>query len=478
MKRNLSLDTDAYKISHPMLMPFGVTNAYAYKEARTGAKYKFTSWIGLDPVIQENLLTVPTDEDLEESLDYTNSIFGTPDYFSHEIWKKVQKLGYVPIEIKAIPEGTNVPISNALFTYESTKEFFAPVANSIESLLMHSWYPTTVATRSKRIKERLRPLFEQTGSVDTLERRVYDFGLRGATCYEAAVLGGMGHLLHFNGSDNVPANRHINTFYGKGHRRAISIAATEHSVALAFGPGEGEFEYLKHVLTTVPLNMWAAAVIDTYDSRNFMHTVVSRPEIVALIKQRAEAGGGIVFRPDSGTPIEQVEMVFEALAGLFGYSHNNKSYKILKYNVACIQGDGMNEDTIIQLYKDIIKNKWSADNLTVGSGGGLLQVDTNRDTQRFAIKPSAGVINGVARNYQKTPMSDPTKSSKTGRFKVIPLLGGNMMTISSVNDTPQQFNGYADNLKTVFKDGVHTPNNFKDMIERSNMPFPIELYDL
>lgn len=478
MKRNLCLDTDVYKLSHPLAMPKGVTAAYAYSEARAGAKYPFTNWIGLDPIIQDNLMTVPTKADIEEGMDYANATFGTPDYFAVDIWKRVQKLGYIPLEIKAIPEGTNVPVSNALFTYETTEKFFAPVANSVETVLMHSWYPTTISTRCKVIKERLRPLFEQAGTVESLESRVYDFGSRGVTWYDSAAIGGIAHQVHFSGSDNLIAARHTNTYYGNNYRRIKSIWATEHSVALAFGPGEGEYLYLKHQLETVPLNMWFANVIDTYDSRNYMHNIVSRPDLVEMIKKRAEAGGGVVFRPDSGVPQEQVEMVLEALAGIFGYSHNNKGYKILKYNVACIQGDGMNEETIIDLYKGIIANKWSPDMLTVGSGGGLLQVDANRDTQRFAIKPSWGIINGEERNYQKAPKSDMSKASKTGKLKVIPLLNGNMSTISSTMDDAAQFKGYVDNLKTVFKNGVHTRNEFKDMIERSNRPFPTEYYGI
>lgn len=478
MKRNLCLDTDAYKIGHWKAMPNCYTKHYAYDESRNGGKYKFTSWIGLDPVIQDNFLTVPSNGDLSEGLDYTNSVFGTPDYFAHDIWKQVQTLGYIPLHIKALPEGMNVPVSNALFTYESTADFFAPVANSLETLMMHPWYPTTVSTRDKRIKERLRPLVEKSGTIEMLELMLYDFGARGATGYEAAAIGGMAHLMHFQGSDNLLANRHINTYYGSGFRRAKSIWATEHSVALAFGPDEGEYLYLKHQLETCPIHLPFANVIDTYDSFNYMHKIVNRPDIIELIKRRAAAGGATVFRPDSGVPLQQVEMVFEALAGIFGYQHNTKGYKVLNHGVRCIQGDGMNEDTIIELYEAIIANNWSSDNLFVGSGGGLLQVDVNRDTQRFAIKPSYGVIDGIKKNFQKVPKSDMSKASKTGELKVIPLLGGNMMTISSVNDTPQQFNGYADNLKTVFKDGVHTPNNFKDMIERSNMAFPIEFYDL
>ena len=471
MRRNITIDTDYYKLTQHLGYPSGYTKVGGYGEDRVGAKYPFTSWFGNDMVIQDNFLTVPTNADIEEGRENAFLTFGTDKYFNAEVWKKVQKKGYIPVEIKALPEGMNVPVGNALFTYESTEKWFAKTTSALETLQMHSWYPSFISTRAKVIKERIRPLFEQTGTPELLEYVINDFGARGATWYDSAAVGGMAVLIHTRGSDNAIANRLLSDYYGfKG--RAQSIYATEHSQALSFGPGEGEYRYVKHQLRSAPLNMKVAMVIDTYDSRNFMLNVVSDPEIVQLIKDRAQAGGATIFRPDSGVPIEQVEMVLEALAGIFGYTHNAKGYKVLRHSVSCIQGDGMTEDSIYQLYVDIIKNKWSADNLFVGSGGGLLQVDANRDQQRRAIKPSWGIIDDLEVNFQKKPQSDLSKLSKTGHLKVIPALNGGMMTISSVDNTSATFTGYVDLLRTVYKNGeVYNKNNFKDIIERSNMPF-------
>lgn len=471
MLRNICNDKDAYKDPHHLCMKPGMTHNEGYGEHRKGAKYAFTNWFGMDIIIQDNFLTVPSLADIEEAKEESFMTFGQ-QYFNEEVWLKVRKLGYIPMEIKALPEGLNVPVGNALFTYQSTEPWFASTLPSLETLLMHSWYPSTISTRTKVIKESIRPLVEKSGSIELLEFLINDFGARGTTWYDSAAVGGMAVLIHGQGSDNMIASRHIKNYYGyKG--RAKSIWATEHSVALSFGPGAGEKEYLKHQLTNAPKDATIAVVIDTYDSRKFMFEVVADAEIVALIKGRSEAGGNTVFRPDSGIPIEQVEMVFDALTGIFGYTHNAKGYKILKYGVRCIQGDGMNEESIFNLYSDIIKNRWSTDNLFVGSGGGLLQVDANRDTQRAAIKPSFGIINGIDVNFQKNPKSDPSKASKTGRLKVIEQYGNQMQTISSVNLSKYDFGSASDLLRTVYKNGeMFNKNNFSEIIERSNRPLP------
>lgn len=469
MENNLLCTSDAYKFGHPLAMPKGFTKNYAYGETRIGNKYTVTNYFGLKPIVKDLFLKVPTNADIEEAKEDSFSTFGQ-NYFQEEIWRKVQKLGYIPVNIMSLPEGLNVPTSIPLFTYESTEDWFAPAVNSIETALMKFWYPTAVSSRSANIKRRLIPIVEKSGTMANLEFMVTDFGARGTGSERNTELGGAAHMIHFQGSDNMAANRFIHHYYGL-QGRAKSVYATEHSVALAYGPGKGEVEYLKHQLNAVPLNATLAVVIDTYDSNNFMLNVVSDSEIVELIKARSAAGGSTTFRPDSGVPAEQVEMVLSTLAGIFGYSLNSKHYKVLNYNVRCIQGDGMNEDSIISLYEGILANKWSSDNLFVGSGGGLLTVGIDRDTQRVAIKPSFGIIDGIEYNFQKTPKSDPSKTSKTGRLKVHPGLNGNMSTISSANETPWQFKSFADLLKPLLINGeLVNDDNFKDIIERSNQP--------
>lgn len=476
MRRNLITDKDAYKFIHHLALNPGLTHQYVYGESRIGSKFPVVTFFGLDVIIKQNFMNAPSIGDIEEADQESFSTFGI-DYFNmkgkdglsaRDVWTKVNKLGYIPMEIKAAPEGSIVPIDNVLFTSESTKDWFAKTINNLETLKMHAWYPTTISSRFKYIKESVYPLVEMTGTVELIDFMINDFGARGATWYDSAAMGGMACLVHGQGSDNNIASRQIKDFYGL-QGRAKSVWATEHSVALSFGPGEGEYNYLWHQLENTPKNAIVSIVIDTYDTRNFMYNVVGHEKSIRLIKERAEAGGRVVFRPDSGIPEDQIDIVFDALTAHFGYSLNAKGYKVLDHSVGAIQGDGMNEVSIVELYKHIVKNRWSTDNLVVGSGGGLLQVDANRDTQRFAIKPSMGIINGEEVLFQKNPKTDTTKKSKAGKLKLHPTLDGGFQTFSSATTEAPAFSSYVDSLQTVFKNGEYLgDNHFSKIIERAS----------
>lgn len=465
MRRNTAADTDAYKQHHASAIHPGLEVQSTYGECRLGARYPETCYLGTDIIIQDNFLTVPTKADIQEAREQFVDINGY-DRFDVETWEKVRNLGYYPMHIKSVAEGSVVGVGNVLFTAKSTEPWFCKTLNSLEPLMMHFWYPTTVSTRSMNIKKRLIPLVAKSGTIDNLPFMVVDFGLRGASSFESAVIGGIGHLVHFQSSDNNPASRLINDYYGyKG--RSKSIFATEHSVALSFGPGQGEFDYVNHCLDQGEAfpDKPMALVIDTYDALGFVTNVIGSAEIQKRIKERP---GRVILRPDSGDPKTIVEQVLERLLAIFGFSINDKGYKVLDHNVGVIQGDGMNEDSIIELYEYIISNRWSSDNLAVGSGGGLLQENITRDTQRVAIKPSVGIINGEEVMFKKSPKTDLTKSSKSGELKLYPNYDGTFTTFSSVNDTKAQFASYDDALTTSYLNGEFTGNNFKDVIERAN----------
>jgi nicotinamide phosphoribosyltransferase len=451
MKKNLILDTDAYKPTQHLQYPSGITRMYDYGESRIGSKYPLVSFFGMSMIVKDHFLQTITNEMIEEAAEQCYLTFGTDKYFNRKAWEKVRDLGYLPIKITAVPEGTKVPVSNVLFDIESTQDWFATTLSCLETVLMHVWYPTTIATRSMYIKENLIPLIQQSGSMGNLPFMVNDFGARGATGHEAAGRGGAGHLLHFDGSDNMIASRALKDYYGiKG--KGKSIWATEHSVATSFGTeGRGEIDYLKHQLTECPQDMMFANVIDTKNAFNYLKNVVSHEEILPLIKARQAQ---TIFRPDSGEIELGMEKSLEIFTDIFGFKVNDKGYKVLNNNVSFIQGDGMNENTIIDLYKFILKNRWSTDNLATGSGGGLLQVDANRDTQRFAIKASQIDINEETRNLIKNPSTDTTKGSKPGKLKLHPVGKNSFMTLSSAKETPAMFNGYVDAKVTVLENGV------------------------
>jgi nicotinamide phosphoribosyltransferase len=456
MIENLIIATDAYKLTHHLQYPADLTKLYSYAEARVGGRFETVSWFGLQAIVADHLLQPITTEMIDEAQKLSALTFGTDTYFNREVWEKVRDLGYLPIRIKALPEGLQVPAGVPLFTLESTQPWFATTLNALETVLMHVWYPTTIATNSHAIKTDLKPLYEKSGNVDNLSLAVNDFGLRGATSLISGARAGAAHLLHFRGSDNLAASQYIADHYQEAGR-ALSVWATEHSVATSYGPGEGEINYVQTQLDRSDDDAILSIVIDSYDALGFVPNVIADPRILPQIKQRA---GRVVLRPDSGDPIEMDLAILEQLDAVFGHTINDKGYKVLNDNVGIIQGDGMKRETIAGLYEAILAAGWSADNVVVGSGGGLLQQGFTRDTQRFAIKASYAEIAGQPVLIQKQPKTDSSKRSKAGRFKVIYNEQGILTTV------PLEEAG-EDILRILYEDGVFSPESFATIVQRA-----------
>lgn len=452
---NPIIATDAYKFTHHLQYPNDLNKIYSYGEARIGSRFDQISWFGLQMIVQSLVETKMTKEMVDEAEEISYLTFGTKKFFNRKTWDKVVEIGYLPVEIKELPEGMVVPVSTPLFTIESTEDWFANTMNALEVFLMHVWYPMTIATNSMYIKNDLIPLFEKSGTVAGIDLAVNDFGLRGATSLESGARGGAGHLLHFRGSDNLAASKIIADVYGeKG--RALSVWATEHSVATSYGPDRGEFDYVNAQLDRAGDENIVSIVIDSYDSINFIKNVIGSEMIKERIIKRE---GRVVLRPDSGDPKAVDVEVLNSLGEIFGTTLNQKGYKILNHNVGVIQGDGMKRETIKELYQHIIKLGWSADNLVVGSGGGLLQEGFTRDTERFAVKASYAEFAGVPRDLQKHPKQDLTKSSKTGRFKIV-YENGQIIT-KHIEDEG------VDLMRVLYRNGEFFPDDFKSILNRT-----------
>lgn len=466
MRKNITINTDYYKITHHLQRPQGLNKLISYGEARKGGKYPIINFFGLQPIIMDEFTRVPTKEEIQEGYDESFLTSGNTSFFPKDVWEKVMELGYLPLRIKSAPEGTWIEEGNVLFTIESTEPWFANMVSHFEDSLMHFWKPTCVSTRSGLIKKAISPYFEKTSDVGefVLPVAVNDFGLRGASSYDDAVISGMAHLVHFRGSDNMPASMNIKDYY-KHQGRALSVWATEHSVATVYGSGQGEFDYTKAQLERSNPKDIISIVIDSYDSDNYIQNVIGSEEIKNIIINRP---GRVVFRPDSGVPVKNAVKYSEMISSIFGLGYNTKGYKTISNNVGLIQGDGMDENSIPALYDEYTKFGWAADNIITGSGGGLLVEGLTRDTIRAAIKASYAEIDGKPVNVQKSPKTDMTKASKSGILKLHRVGKSSFTTIESSKETPQQFNGYVDSMRVVFENGNVFSDTFDNIIERSN----------
>lgn len=409
MSENLILLTDSYKFSHWNQYPKGTQHVYSYLESR-GGQWEETVFFGLQYILQKYLTKPITAQDIDEAEEFSKAHFGNDRQFNRAGWERILNVhgGLLPVRIKAVPEGTVVNVKNVLMTIENTDPELPWLTNYLETLLLQVWYPTTVATLSREYKKLIAASLEKTGDIAGLPFKLHDFGFRGASSVEAAALGGAAHLVNFMGSDTVEGILMLRKHYGAA-MAGFSIPATEHSTITSWGQAH-EVDAFRNLLEQNPTGL-VACVSDSYDIIHACRQLWGR-ELKDLVLSRQ---GTLVVRPDSGEPDLMVIAVLKALGEAFGYTYNEKKFKVLPPQVRVIYGDGIDLDMLPKILYSMRQDGWSTDNVAFGCGGALLQ-KVNRDTQRFAIKCSNVVIDGKDQVVFKNPVSDPGKASKKGRL--------------------------------------------------------------
>ncbi len=406
--------TDSYKLTHWRQYPPGTEKVYSYIESR-GGMFSDLVFFGLQYYLKRYMEDVVfTREDVEEAEELSRQHFGHDGYFNRQGWLDLLEThgGRLPLEIKAVAEGTVVPISNVLATVENTDPRFPWLTNYMETLLLKVWYPITVATLSREIKRVFLFHLERTGEPSGIPFKLHDFGYRGVTSEETAAIGAAAHLINFQGTDTLAGIRLLQQFYGASAMPGFSVPAAEHSTITAWGR-EHESDAYRNMLEQFPEGV-VACVSDSYDVFNACEHIWGK-ELRSQVLQR---NGVLVIRPDSGDPKTVVLRVLEILGAKFGYQINSKGYKVLVPQVRVIQGDGVNYWTIQDVLTAITRAGWSADNVNFGMGGALLQ-QVNRDTQRFAFKSSNVTVRGQSHAVWKEPITDEGKGQKRGRLALV-----------------------------------------------------------
>jgi nicotinamide phosphoribosyltransferase len=414
MKSNIILNTDSYKASHWLQYPPGTEYVYSYIESR-GGLHDATVFFGLQAFIKEYLVGAAfTQEDIDEAEEFFKA-HGEP--FNREGWQYILDWheGELPVRIEALPEGMVVPVGTPLVTIVNTDPKCFWLTSYLETALLRAvWYPTTVATISHHIKQIIKRELEDTGDVSGLPFKLHDFGARGVSSNESAALGGMAHLVNFQGSDTVQGVIAANRYYNE-KMAAFSIPAAEHSTITTWGKTtEGETAaYANMVAKYGKPGSIFAVVSDSYDIYKACEHIWGE----ALKQQVVDSGATLVVRPDSGDPVAVTLRCIQILDEKFGHTVNDKGFKVLN-NVRLIQGDGVNPSSIEAILMNFKAHGYSADNIAFGMGGALLQ-HMNRDTQEFAMKASAIMVNGEWRDVSKNPIGQSSKKSKGGRFTVL-----------------------------------------------------------
>jgi nicotinic acid phosphoribosyltransferase len=322
--------TDSYKASHYLMYP-PAKKMMAYGEFRgpfekdkTDTRFVF---YGIRHALESIVLTPWTMETIElAGKFFATHNAGASDFpFPRDLLTRVveEHDGYLPVKIEALPEGT---VANARVpVYQITAEGdFARLVTFLETILTQVWYPTCVATLSRRAKELIRAAFETSVDADgfaALDSRLHDFGFRGCSSVEQSVIGGTAHLLNFTGTDTMSAAYHAQYALNEGRPVGFSIPATEHSVMTAW---PSEEDAIRNMIDRFggPGKVFSI-VMDSYDYERAIFEILPR-----VAEHHLAKGGVFVIRPDSGDPIQCVLQALDACEKAFGATVNAKGYKV------------------------------------------------------------------------------------------------------------------------------------------------------
>lgn len=413
----IAVHTDSYKQTHPFMYE-DAQHMAAYLEARGpfgGGDDRRLVHYGVQYLVERWLQRRWTLDDVERAAKFYRTFNAgfTPHPFPRELFERfvTENDGWFPVRVRALRDGTVIHARTPQVVLE-TEGDYARLCTWIEPLVLQSvWYMSTVATLSRRVVSDIRDAFERSADADAawkLDSRFHDFGFRGCTCAEQAIMGGAAHLLSSRGTDTSPAAYYVQHHLNGGAPVASSIPASEHSVMTSF---DDEADALRKIARLYADGVFAT-VADSYDYQHFLDALV--PQVVNEVRSR---GGFHVVRPDSGDPVACVVAGLHALERAYGADLNGKGYKVLR-GAGVIQGDGIDPTVVRAILNATLEAGFSAENVAFGMGAGLLQ-KVNRDVLKYAMKLSHVTdVDGRERNVMKLPQTDPSKASFPGRFHV------------------------------------------------------------
>lgn len=484
-----SLLCDFYKVSHREQYPEGTEFVYSTWTPRSN---KYAPWAKgvvtfggqgfikkyLIDYFQENFFDVPLTKVIEEYSHYIKYALGVANPSTTHI-EELWNLGYLPLEIKSLPEGSIVPPRCPMITVQNTESRFFWITNFIETLFSCSmWQASTSATIAKEYYDTLSAGAEFTGgSLDFVKFQGHDFSMRGMGSLESAAVSGAGHLLSFFGTDTIPAIGYLEDYYYadiENNLVGTSIPATEHSVMCAGGEGRDEYSTYERLITKVYPSGFVSIVSDTWDLWSCICDIIT-----PLRDKILEREGKVVIRPDSGDPVEilcgipklylqrashgyidkrtgkavrkeEVDGLVETLYKIFGGTTNEKGFIELDPHIGCIYGDSITLDRCLEICEQLADKGFATTNVVLGIGSYTYQYNT-RDTFGFAFKSTAVVINGEEKMIFKNPKTDDgTKKSNRGAVAVLKNSEGKYYCIDglSIGDVVS-----GNQLETVFYNG-------------------------
>ena len=383
-----------------------------------------------------------------------------PDAIAVDHIEALYDLGYLPMKIKALPEGSRVPVGVPVLTVVNTHPDFFWLTNYIESVIScYLWKPMTSATTAFEYKRLLTQYAFNTGTaLDLVPFQAHDFSFRGLSSLQDAAVSGAAHLTAFRGTDTVPAIDMVEDYYGADAAKdpvGFSVPATEHSV-MCMGMEDGELGTFKRLINEIYPAGIVSIVSDTWD---FWQVVT---EFLNILKHDILARDGkVVIRPDSGDPVKIIcgdddapvssaehKGAIQCLWDIFGGTETETGHKLLDEHIGLIYGDSITLERARQIMQGLDAKGFASGNVVLGIGSYAYQYVT-RDNHGFAMKATSGVVNGERRDIFKDPKTDSgDKKSAKGLLRVEK--EGNYYVLYDQQTVEQEEQGA---FEVVFEDG-------------------------
>lgn len=470
MKYIPTLLCDFYKVSHREQYPTGTEKVYSTWTPRTSRLEGITEVVALGfqefvdnfliGFFNENFFARSKSEVVAEYTRYIKCTLGVQQPHTAHI-EYLHDLGYLPLLVKALPEGTKTPLKVPMLTIESTDKNCFWLTNYLESLgSCELWQTSTSATLADDYFKMLTAYaLETVGDASFVPFQGHDFSMRGMSSLASATKSGFGHLAAgFVGTDTIPAIMFAEQYYGANIEKELvgtSIPATEHSVQCAYGD---DYEYLRRMITEVYPNGLVSIVSDGYDFWDVIGRVVPLLKSEILARKGGPVGDKVVIRPDSGDPVKIVcgdpngttelerKGAVEALWDIFGGTVSAQGYKVLDSHIGLIYGDAITRSRCKEICERLKAKGFASVNVVYGIGSYTYQYNT-RDTFGFALKSTLCTVNGQEIEIFKDPKTDNgIKKSLKGRVIVV-RENGNLV---AKDQQPVDVNN---ELQTIFHNG-------------------------
>lgn len=481
---------DTYKFTHYRMYPQSLNELTSYwvprKSMFVGEDNQKMVWFGMQAFVQEwlieyfqkNFFDLPLNKVLKDFKYVMNIQIGEGNYDIEPI-EKLHTLGYLPLEIKALPEGSLVNMGVPCIELTNTLPEFAWLTQWIECILQTElWKISNHATIGHMYYKLAKYWYEKTADATLDPRNAFaDFGMRGMSCMNESIRCSAAWLLSSNKTSTVPAIFWLDEYYDADcsyNHIGVGAVSTEHSVMGANYALDGdEITFVKRLLEVLYPNTSFSMVSDTYDFRNMVSNIL--PSIKDKIMKH---NGKLLVRPDSGDQFEETIFTVQSLWDHFGGTVNSKGFKVLDPHIGVILGDGCTLNVLRKIWKELERRGFAANNVIFGVGAfcftaifeGDKMIVNTRDTFGCAMKATDGVFGDKEIFIYKDPKTDTTHLKKSHKGLVfVERVGKDFKYTDQLDREAYEEYGktHTSALRTVFKDGkMYNRETFTTIRER------------